>query len=314
MSMKTILITGGAGFIGSNLCHYLLEKGNKVIVIDNFITSDGSNIAAFSTNKNFTFIRHDIAQPFPKRMIKKLSSVTHIYHLACPTGVPNIEILGKEMLYTCTLGTIHVLELAKANNARVLFSSSSEVYGEPQVFPQSEEYTGNVDPLGPRSPYEEGKRVSESLIHYAVKKEGVDAVMVRIFNTYGPGMAKTDTRVVPYFFSCIKSHKPLQIHGDGTQTRTFCYVDDLVAGLELVMTKGKKGEVYNIGSELSLSIVTLASYIQSLTGTFEEIRFVRRPAHDHTHRIPDLKKINRLGWHETVDLIEGLERTRVWYG
>lgn len=312
--MNTVLVTGGAGFIGSNLTRDLLHKGHKVICIDNLITSDGSNLNAFSNEKRFTFIEHDIAIPFSKRLQKKLSSVTHIYHLACPTGVPNIAILGKEMLLTCTLGTMHVLELAKANNARLLFSSSSEVYGEPLVFPQSESYTGNVDPLGPRSPYEEGKRLSESLIHFGVEKEGITAVMVRIFNTYGPGMSRNDTRVIPYFFTCIKKHAPLNIHGDGTQTRTFCYVDDLVHGLELVMEKGEKGEVYNLGSESPLSIVTLASYIQSLTGTFEKIRFVRRPKHDHTHRLPDLKKIKHLGWHETVDIVEGLERTRAWYG
>lgn len=314
MTMHTVLVTGGAGFIGSNLTHDLLQKGHKVIAVDNLITSDGSNLTAFFGEKNFTFIEHDIAMPFPKRIQKKLSAVTQIYHLACPTGVPNIEKLGKEMLRTCTLGTMQVLELAKVHKARLLFSSSSEVYGEPLIFPQSESYTGNVDPLGPRSPYEEGKRLSESIIHFAVIKEGVNAVMVRIFNTYGPGMARSDTRVIPYFFSCIKKHSPLNIHGDGTQTRTFCYVDDLVAGLELVMEKGKNGEVYNLGSESPLSIVTLASYIQSLTGTFEKIRFVRRPEHDHTHRLPDLKKIKNLGWHETVDIVEGLERTRVWYG
>lgn len=314
MDMNTVLITGGAGFIGSNLCRELLKGENRVVVIDNLITSDGSNLKEFAYHPNFTFIEHDITHKFVQRIKRKIGKVHTIFHLACPTGVPNIEKLGKEMLETCTIGTMRVLELAKEKKARVLFSSSSEVYGEPLVSPQSESYAGNVDPLGPRSPYEEGKRLSESLIRYGVEKEHMNAVIVRIFNSYGPGMAKSDTRVIPYFFSCIKRRVPLQVHGDGMQMRTFCYIEDLIRGLLLIMQKGKIGEVYNLGSTKQLTILEVATYIQSITGVFEEVQFVHRPVHDHSHRLPDVTKVKHLGWKDTTDIVDGLERTRLWYG
>ena len=317
--MSRILITGGAGFIGTNLCKRLLNLGNEVAIIDNLITSDGKNLKQFKKNPKFKFIKHDIIKPWPKTLNSQLSTLNSIYHLACPTGIPNLTKLAEEMLLTCSIGTRNVLELAKKTRAKVLFTSSSEVYGDPKVFPQTEDYTGNVDPTGVRSPYEEGKRFSESLITMFVRKYNVDAKIVRVFNTYGPGMADDDSRVIPRFLDQILKNKPLTVEGRGLQTRTFCYVDDLVDGLLLIMEKGKKGEVYNLGSDKEVKIIDLAKLIIDIVGSRpkddrplaekSKITFVIRPAHDHKSRLPSLKKVKSLGWKPKVSLEEGLKKT-----
>jgi nucleoside-diphosphate-sugar epimerase len=308
--MNTVLVTGGAGLIGSNLCGRLLGQGERVIVIDNLITSDGSNLKQFLKNPNFKFIQEDISDA--KLLIPNVKLAT-IYHLACPTGVPNLERLAEEMLKTCSLGTMNVLKLAKKNHANLIFTSSSEIYGDPKVSPQREDYSGNVDPVGIRSPYEEGKRFSESLIMAYVRKWKVDAKLVRVFNTYGPGASKKETRVVSVFLRHATANSPLPVAGNGLQTRTFCYVDDLVDALLLVAKRGKKGEVYNAGGDIEISIAELARLAISVTGSKSKIEFIKRPDHDHESRRPDLTKIKALGWHQSVGIYEGLKKTAVSY-
>lgn len=310
--MKHVLVTGGAGFIGTNLCKSLLRKGHRVIAIDNLITATGDNIQDLASFKNFVFIKHDITRKFPKKILEL--RIDEIYHLACPTGVPNLVPLASEMLLTCSTGTYNVLELARLKKAKVVFTSSSEVYGDPEIFPQSEEYTGNVDSVGIRSPYEEGKRFSESLIAMFVRKYHIDAKIVRVFNTYGPYMSKSDTRVIPHFLLRAIRNEPLPLHGDGTQKRTFCFVDDLVSGLLLVMKKGKTGKVYNIGGDKEITIKELANMIIAMTGTKSTVKKLPRPAHDHAGRKPDLRKIQSLGWEQKITLTDGIRRVIKWGG
>lgn len=306
--MKKILVTGGAGFIGSNVCKVLLEKGYSVIAIDNFITSTNKNLKDLLANKNFSFIEHDITERFTTAQSKKLSGSIAIFHLACPTGVPNLIPMAEEMLMTCSVGTKNILELARKNKSTVIFTSSSEVYGDPKVFPQTEEYNGDVDPRGVRSSYEEGKRFSESLIMMYVRKYNVDARIVRVFNTYGVGMSRKDFRVIPIFLKQALSNAPIPVEGTGNQKRTFCYVDDLVSGLLLVWKKGKKGEAYNLGGDEEVTINKLAKIILRMTGSKSKIKYVKRPSHDHQSRKPELSKIKKLGWSQKVSLSEGLQR------
>lgn len=314
--MKTVLVTGGAGFVGTNLCKKLLEQGNKVVAVDNLITSSGDNLKELKKNPHFTFIKHDITKPFSsKNLTSSILNLKSIYHLACPTGVPNVIKLGEEMLLTCSVGTRNVLEIARVHKAKLLFTSSSEVYGDPEVFPQTESYTGNVDQIGIRSTYEEGKRFSESLVAMYVRKYKLDAKIVRIFNTYGPHMTLTDTRVIPNFIQQIKNNKPLTVQGKGTQRRTFCYVDDLVDGFLTVMEKGIAGEAYNLGGDQEYTIKELAEQIMKQSGNPKlKITYIPRPGHDHQARRPDLKKIKKLGWKQKIKLEEGLKKTLSWYG
>jgi nucleoside-diphosphate-sugar epimerase len=310
--MKKILITGGAGFLGVNVTLAFLKKGYSIVAVDNFITSNKNNISRLKSNPGYTFIKHDIIKPFPKSLFT--SDIDSIFHLACPTGVPNLIPLAEEMLYTSSFGTKNVLELAHTTKARLVFTSSSEVYGDPKVFPQKEEYTGNVQTTGIRSSYEEGKRFAESLIAMYVRKYAINAKIVRVFNTYGPYMTLHDTRVIPHFLHQIMSNESLTVHGKGLQKRTFCYVDDLVKGLLLVNEKGMKGEVYNLGSDKEITIKKLAETIIKLSGRKSNIVFSDRPIHDHKRRLPSLEKIEKLGWNLSVDLEEGLRRTMQWYG
>lgn len=321
--MKHILITGGAGFIGSHLCKILLNKGHKVICVDNLITGDKKNINNLFKNSNFKFIELDIAKDslalsgkpgqfsHPKDDQPLAETLNYIFHLACPTGVPNLVTLAEEMLLVNSLGTRNVLELARKTKAKVLFASSSEVYGDPQVFPQTEEYTGNVSPIGIRSPYEEGKRFSESLVIMYVRKYNIDARIVRIFNTYGEGMSNKDSRVIPKFLRQVKIGESLTVEGKGEQTRTFCYVDDLIDGLILVLNKGLSGEVYNIGSDKEIRIFDLAKLTIKITKSKSKIKFIKRPTHDHKRRLPDIGKIKKLGWRPKVTLEKGILKTYI---
>ena len=220
-----ILITGGAGFIGLNLSARLLRLGHEVTSLDNYITSDKNNISALKNEPGFKFFETDIINPLPNHVVKV--KFDRIYHLACPTGVPNLTVLDSEMALTCSLGTLNILELAKKNGSRLLFTSSSEIYGNPLISPQTENYTGNVDPVGIRAPYEEGKRFAETLVKIYYRKYNLQAKIVRIFNTYGPYMAAGDTRVIPLFFTRCLNGMSLPLHGDGNQKRTFLYIDDL---------------------------------------------------------------------------------------
>lgn len=310
--MKTILITGGAGFIGANLCRKLLVLGNRVIVVDNLITSTGENVKPLLTNRNFIFIQKDIIQTDWCKEIEN-EKIDEIYHLACPTGVPNVVTLAEEMLATCSTGTKNVLEFARRHKAKLLFTSSSEVYGNPLISPQTEEYTGNVDPAGIRSPYEEGKRFSESLVVTYFRKYKLHAKIVRIFNTYGPFMNLEETRVIPNFLGKILKGKPLPVQGNGMQIRTFCYVDDLINGFLTVMEKGGDGEIYNDGNAEQITIHGLAELLLQMTESRAGITYVNRPVHDHQSRMPDLRKLKALGWSAKTNLEEGLLRTFRWY-
>jgi nucleoside-diphosphate-sugar epimerase len=303
--MKQVLVTGGAGLIGAGLCERLLQDGFKVTCIDNFITSSKQNIINLLADTNFTLVEHDITNQLPEKVIN--TKFETIYHLACPTGVPNLTKLSLEMLRTCSIGTENILELALKHKAKLVFTSSSEVYGDPLVFPQSEDYTGNVDPVGIRSPYEEGKRYAESLVISYVRRHNLDAKIVRLFNTYGPKQFD-DTRVITRFMKAAADNKPIPVEGRGEQTRTFCYVDDLVNALLIINEKGTKGEIYNAGSDTEISILELANLVKFATGSKSKIAFIPRPPHDHKRRQPDLSKLKSLGWRQNVGIYEGLKR------
>lgn len=307
----SILVTGGAGFIGSNLIRTLIEN-NNVIAVDNFITGDKKNLTRLLPHPSFIFIEADITNVDFTRD-PRFSSVNQIYHLACPTGVPNCKTLGIEMLATSIIGTKNVLDLAKKNKASILFTSSSEVYGDPKIFPQKETYWGNVDPVGFRSPYEEGKRAAESLIVNYRKKYQINAKIVRIFNTYGKGMTTSDQRVIPRFVNQAINNKPLTVEGSGQQQRTFCYIDDTIEELLTVMEKGESGQIYNIGSDIETTIIDLAFLIVKLTKSNSKIMHVKRPEHDPIRRMPDLSKIKKMGWQLKTNLDHGLLQTIAYF-
>lgn len=304
---RVVLITGGAGFVGSNLCRTLLGRGDMVYAVDNLVTGRRENIAPVLSDKNFRFFELDINNPHFFQVFKKYP-VQYIYHLACPTGVPNIDRLCEEMILTSSVGTRHVLELARLHHSKMLFTSSCEVYGQPQVFPQRESYSGNVDSVGPRSPYEEGKRFSEALIAMYVRKYGVMARIIRIFNTYGPGMSLSDHRVVPSFLRAVLAGEPLRVYGDGRQTRTHLYIDDLIKGILLAITVGKEGEIYNVGGVKQVTVKELAELLIRLTGHSAGISFQPHFIEDHQHRLPSVEKVEQLGWKQTVALEDGLQR------
>ena len=313
MNNKSVLVTGGAGFIGHNLCSALLARGCRVYAVDNLITGRIKNIEPLLKNKKFHFFKLDITKPKFKKIFSHIP-LKQIYHLACPTGVPNIQKFAQEMALVNSLGTINVLELARMHKAQLLFSSSCEVYGEPKVFPQSESYCGYVDPIGPRSPYEEGKRFSEALIVMYVKKYNLDARIIRIFNTYGPGMSLDDQRVIPQFLRSIVADESFIIYGNGQQTRTFLYIDDLIKGFFLVMEKGKAGEIYNLGGRQQVPIKKLANLVIKLNNYKNGVRFVPHFINDHNGRQPSLRKIKSLGWRQEISLREGLKRMLIENG
>lgn len=310
---KKVLITGGAGFIGSNLCKVLIAHGAYVDCVDNLITGRVEAIQPLRSNKQFRFLQIDVNDP----AFLAMALSTHydeIYHLACPTGVPNIRVYGEQMLKTCSTGTHHVLQIACAQNAKLIYASSAEVYGNPEVFPQSEDYCGNVNAVGPRSAYEEGKRFGEALTELYSQKYHVDAKIVRIFNTFGVGMSPEDTRVIPHFLKQIQNRKNIIIYGDGNQTRTYLYIDDLIAGFMAVMSKGQRGEVYNIGGQQQLSIIQLVEMIRDLTPVSVTVEHRAHFIEDHSGRLPMTAKIKALGWQPHVDIRSGLYRMLVSCG
>lgn len=304
---KSILVTGGAGFIGSHLTETLLAQGHVVYVVDNLITGRKENLQGFRKNPHLHFFKIDITNPIFKRKFATIA-LDEIYHLACPTGVPNIRILAEEMLLTCSLGTRAVLELAKKKRSQVVISSTAEIYGQPEVFPQHENYHGNVDPIGPRSPYEEGKRFSESLAAMYASKHKLDVKIARIFNTFGPAMSLEDRRVIPQFIRSIKEKRAIVIYGDGSQTRTHLYVEDLVKGLQIIMDRGMTGEAYNVGGTAPLTIRSLAEKFIRLTNQSTTITYIPHFIEDHHARLPSVEKILALGWRQTITLEIGLEK------
>ncbi len=301
--MKSVLVTGGAGFIGSHLCEFLLDKGHYVICLDNFFTGSMENISHLRGNRNFEIVRHDICNP-------AYFEVGEIYNLACPASPVHYQDNPIKTIKTCTIGMINMLGLAKRCKAKFLQASTSEVYGDPLEHPQKESYFGHVNITGPRSCYDEGKRVAESLCINYNKQNSVDIRIARIFNTYGPRMALNDGRVVSNFIVSALQGKEIEVYGDGTQTRSFCYVNDLIDGLHKLMEGGFKGPV-NLGNPVELSMVQLAHKIKELTGSKSQITFPKPlPENDPKKRQPDISLAKeRLGWRPTISIDQGLSKT-----
>lgn len=298
-----ILVTGGAGFIGSHLCERLVREGHDVLCLDNFFTGSKRNILPLLGNPRFELIRHDITEPI-------LLEVDRIYNLACPASPIHYQYNPVKTIKTSVMGTINMLGLAKRVRARILQASTSEVYGDPQVHPQTEEYWGNVNPIGIRSCYDEGKRVAETLMMDYHRQNGVDIRIIRIFNTYGPRMAENDGRVVSNFIIQALRGEDLTVYGEGNQTRSFCYVDDLVEGMIRMMEcDGFIGPV-NLGNPTETTILEFARTILELTGSRSTIVFKPLPADDPKQRRPDITVAReKLGWSPQVDVTTGLRKS-----
>lgn len=306
--MKHILVTGGLGFIGSNLVKRLLALKNKVTVIDNLVTGDVGNVDSFLNNGGFSYLRKDICAYFSPRILGQLNTVSEIYHLACPTGVDNLVRLGAEIMLACSAGTKNILDLARRNKAKFLFTSSSEVYGNPGESPQRESYSGNVNPAGERATYEEGKRFSESLVMLYFRKYKLKTRIARLFNTYGFNMSAKDSRVIPSFVRSAIRNENIKVHGKGEQERTFCFVEDLVEGLMVIMREGENGGIYNLGGSEKIKIKDLAKLILFLSKSKSKLEYVTRPKHDHDSRLPDISRMRALCWHPRTTLSAGLKK------
>ncbi|HLZ72109.1 MAG TPA: NAD-dependent epimerase/dehydratase family protein [Dehalococcoidia bacterium] len=303
----TVLVTGAGGFLGRNLVHNLLDDGFAVAGVDNFITSDRRDMVSLAGRPGFAFAELDITRPEFGAFAGKLGQIEAVYHLACPTGVPNTGPLAYEMMTTCYEGSKAALEIARAHGAPALLTSTAEVYGNPLVVPQSETYSGNVDPLGARKGYEEGKRAAEALFAIYHERYGVAAKIVRVFNTYGPGMCLDDTRVIPAFLKAALSGQALTMHGAGGQTRCYTYAGDMVNGIRLAMAKGAPARAYNLGSQQPVTVRDLAGLVLRLTGSLSSIISIDRPSHDHDSRLPDTTRAHtELGWSRGVELEDGL--------
>jgi UDP-glucuronate decarboxylase len=301
---KTILVTGGAGFIGSHLCDRLLMNGQNVICLDNFFSSEKSNIAHLIHNPAFELIRHDVTE-------KIFLEVDQIYNLACPAAPIHYQYNPVKTIKTSIMGAINMLGLAKRVKARILQASTSEIYGDPKEHPQKEAYWGNVNPIGIRSCYDEGKRVAETLFFDYHRQNNVDIRVVRIFNTYGPRMHPQDGRVISNFIIQALNGEDIAIYGDGSHTRSFCYIDDLIDGMILMMNcnNGFIGPV-NMGNPQEFSIKELAEKVISLTGSKSGIVYQDLPEDDPRQRKPDISlAASQLGWEPTVGLEEGLKKT-----
>ena len=302
--MKRILVTGGAGFIGNHLCRRLLNEGNFVICLDNFFTGLKRHIEDLLDHPNFKLVEHDIVNPVDVEC-------DQIYNLACPASPPHYQYDSVKTMKTSVLGIINMLELAKKYNATILQASTSEVYGNPLEHPQKELYWGNVNPIGIRSCYDEGKRAAETLMMDYHRQYGVDIRIIRIFNTYGPNMDPKDGRVVSNCIMQALADEDITIYGDGTQTRSFCYVDDLVEGMIKMMNnpKGFIGPV-NLGNPSERTVLDLAQKIIELTGSKSEIVFMPLPSDDPVKRKPDIALAKKeLGWEPKVDIVDGLKET-----
>jgi UDP-glucuronate decarboxylase len=302
--MRSILVTGGAGFLGSHLCERLLERGDNVICLDNFFTGRKQNVTHLLANPRFELIRHDIVQPIALE-------ADQIYNLACPASPVAYQYNPIKTIKTSTVGVVNVLGLAKRCKARILHASTSEVYGDPTVHPQPESYWGNVNPLGPRSCYDEGKRVAESLCMNYHQEHNLEVRIIRIFNTYGPRMDPNDGRVISNFITQALRGEPLTIYGNGLQTRSFCYVDDLLRGMMLLMDQDKETGPVNIGNPGEYTMLQLAEQIlKQIPESKSKIVHKPLPQDDPKQRCPDITKARSLlGWSPTVDLQAGLAKT-----
>jgi len=307
LKLKRILVTGGAGFLGSHLCERMVEAGHDVICLDNFFTSQKSNVAHLLGQPNFELIRHDITTPI-------WLEVDQIYNLACPAAPGHYQFNPIKTVKTSVMGAINVLGMAKRCHARILQASTSEVYGDPEVHPQPESYRGNVNPIGPRACYDEGKRAAETLFMDYHRMNRVDIRIARIFNTYGPRMHPFDGRVVSNFIRQALQGDDITIFGDGRQTRSFCYRDDLIEGLIRMMDAPNAVGPINLGNPDEFTIEQLAQLVIEITGSRSKIAYQPLPADDPTRRRPDITLARKqLGWQPTVPLRQGLEQTIAWF-
>tara|TARA_Y100000310_G_scaffold305300_1_gene345299 strand:- start:504 stop:1433 length:930 start_codon:yes stop_codon:yes gene_type:complete len=301
--MKTIVVTGGAGFLGSHLCEYLLKKGNYVICVDNFFTGNKDNILHLICNKHFEILRHDITEPL-------FIHCDEIYNLACPASPVHYQHNPIKTMKASVLGMMNMLGMARRNNAKILQASTSEVYGNPLEHPQKETYWGNVNTLGPRACYDEGKRAAETLMMDYHRHNGIDIRIVRIFNTYGPHMAINDGRVVSNFITQALKGQPITIYGDGQQTRSFCYVNDLIEGIFRMMNQDQTIGPINLGNPKEFTIKELAEMVVRMTNSQSPIEFKELPQDDPIRRQPDISLANHhLFWQPTVNVEEGLKQT-----
>lgn len=302
--MERVVITGGSGFIGSHLCEELLED-YEILCIDDFSSGREKNVIPLKKYKNFKLIKHNIINPL------KLDDVDFIFHLASRASPIDYQKFPIHTLRTNSEGTYNMLEIARKNNAKFLFASTSEVYGNPSEHPQKETYWGNVNPIGIRSCYDESKRFAEALTMGFLREYNIDVRIVRVFNTYGPGMKANDGRVVSNFIVQALKNEPITVYGDGSQTRSFCYVLDMIDGIKKSMFNEKsKGEVFNLGNPKEFTIIELAKIIKKLTNSESEITFKELPEDDPNRRNPDITKARQiLGWKPEVNLEQGLIKT-----
>lgn len=305
----TILITGGAGFLGSHLTQRLLGEGHKVICVDSLITGNRHNLTAFGENPNFRFIEHDVVNPL--KLSEKTEKIDQVYNLACPASPPHYQANPLHTLKTNVLGVMNLLELAHQHNARFFQASTSEVYGDPKMHPQTEEYWGNVNPVGIRSCYDEGKRCAETMIFDFHRQYGLEIKVARIFNTYGPQMDPKDGRVVSNFIIQALKGEDITMYGDGSQTRSFCYVTDLIEGfLRLMNSPAHVLGPINLGNPVEFTVKALAQKVLQLTGAGSQLRFDPLPQDDPSKRKPDITlAMDKLGWQPIVQLEEGLLST-----
>ena len=312
---KIALVTGGAGFIGSNLCDRLIAEGADVVCVDNFQTGCIDNLAHFERNNRFELVEHDVIDQLPQSLRGRRTKFTHIYHLACAASPPHYQADPEHTMLTNVLGTRNMLRLAEETGARLLLASTSEVYGDPEVHPQVEDYRGWVSCTGPRACYDEGKRAAETLAFDFFRADRADVRVARIFNTYGPYMRRDDGRVISNIVCQALSGDGITIYGDGSQTRSFCYVDDMLEGLMRLMESDRAAGVpVNLGNPNELTVRQLVELLVAMTGTVSEIIYEPLPVDDPRRRKPDISRaIDLLDWRPSVDLKQGLETTIAWF-
>ena len=305
---RRVVVTGAAGLIGSHLSRALLDRGDSVVAVDNFVTGSPANVERLASDTAFTFSRHDVTRP-----LEVAGPVDAVLHFASPASPVDFDRIPIEILEVGSIGTQNTLELARAKGARYMLASTSEVYGDPEVHPQPEGYRGNVNPIGPRSVYDEAKRFAEAMTMAYHRHHGVDVRIVRIFNTFGPHMRPDDGRVVSNFLVQALAGKPLTVYGDGSQTRSFCYVDDEVRGILALLDSDHVGPV-NIGNPHEFTVGSLAESVRTVTGSSSEVQFAPLPADDPLQRCPDIALARSLlGWEPEVELSVGLARTAEWF-
>ena len=311
---KRILITGGAGFLGSHLCEQLLLSGASVTCMDNLVTGSINNISHLLQNPAFQFIKHDVVQPL-EAQTEENYHFNEIYNLACPASPKQYQLNPVQTLKTSVYGAVNLLELCRETGAMILQASTSEVYGNPEVHPQSEKYLGHVNPIGVRACYEEGKRAAETLYFDYSRQFGVKIKIARLFNVYGPRMQMDDGRVIPNFIIQALLNQPVTIYGDGMQTRSFCYVDDTIKGLVSLMgTRDQFTGPINIGNTIEMTIIELAQTIIEITGSRSRLVFKDKPQDDPVRRRPDIRLARAaLVWEPVVTLREGLKRTIIYF-